>query len=91
VHFWFANLDGLRRERFPQAADAYAAWCRGDRGRALRAAAASGVGHWHGVCAQVMAAHAEREEDAEAAIETLSTAVETQLRSGASSVAARPQ
>jgi hypothetical protein len=91
VHFWFANLDGLRRERFPQAADAYAAWCRGDRGHALRDAAASGVGHWHGVCAQVMAMHAQRGAEAEAAIETLSAAADTQLRSGASPIPARPQ
>jgi len=64
LHFWFANLDGMRRELFPAMPRAYDSWCGGDGGRALRAAANAGAGHWRSVCADVLAiAHAGGEID----------------------------
>jgi hypothetical protein len=67
LHFWFANLDGMRRELFPRAATAYEAWRGGDGGRALRAAAQAGVAHWEGVCTRLLALHARRDAGAVAA------------------------
>ncbi len=43
LHFWFANYDGVRAQLFPALAQAYIAWCGGDRGRALRKAAQLGA------------------------------------------------
>lgn len=73
IHFWFANLDGLRRELFPRAIGAYEAWRGGDCGRALRAAVAAGVDHWRRVCANVLRV-GDGSPDTESAIETFSLA-----------------
>ena len=70
LHLWFANLDGMRRELFPRALDAYRAWLGGDRGEALLAAAEAGVGHWRRVCADVLDAFARG--DGEDAVEEIS-------------------
>jgi hypothetical protein len=71
LHFWFASLDGMRRELLPRATPAYASWREGDGGRALRAAARTGVTHWEGVCAQLLALHARYGADAGKAIAAL--------------------
>lgn len=59
IHFWFANLDGVRRELAPGLRDAYAAWRAGDGGTALRASAEAGAARWERTCADVLRAHAE--------------------------------
>jgi len=74
VHFWFANLDGMRRHLVPSLTAAYAAWQRGDGGLALRAAARSGVAHWRRVCGEVLLQHERRDADAGVAIEALASA-----------------
>lgn len=74
IHFWFANLDGMRRELFPRALRAYEAWRNGDQGRELRAAIATGAPHWQRVAAQVLELHASGSNRAEEAIEALSSA-----------------
>ena len=79
IHLWFANLDGMRRQLCPRLVDGYVAWQRADRGRALRKAAHSGVAHWERVCRELLALHAERGAEGEAAIETLSTAAEARF------------
>ncbi len=79
LHFWFANLHGIRQALFPRLAAAYAQWRDGDGGRALRTAIEAGVPHWQRACAQVLALHAAGDDDAEEAIETLSTAAGTAL------------
>jgi len=79
IHLWFANLDGMRRELFPSLVDAYSAWRRGDGGRAIRAAALSGVVHWQRVCTELLALHAGRGAEGEAAIQALSTAAEARF------------
>jgi len=78
VHFWFANLDGMRRELFPGAWSAYAAWRDGDRGRALEAVIAAGTGHWQGLCTNVLAA-CRGADDCECAVEALSFAAEARF------------
>jgi hypothetical protein len=71
LHFWFASLDGMRRELFPRALPAYAAWRDGDRGQALRATARAGARHWEDVCARLLALQAEHGAGAGTAIATL--------------------
>ena len=58
LHLWFASIDGLRRQLAPRLADAYAAWCAGDGGDALRAAVSDGAVHWQRVCEQLLSRHA---------------------------------
>ena len=49
LHFYFANLDGMRRSLFPRLTDAYRHWRdHGDLSQ-LRAAVASGREHWAAV------------------------------------------
>jgi len=79
VHFWFANLDGVRRQLFPLLPPAYAAWRQGDGGRALHHATQAGAMHWRRVCAQILALHASRGAEAGTAIEALSAAPGTFL------------
>jgi hypothetical protein len=69
----------MRRQLCPRLVDGYAAWQRADRGRALRKAAHSGVAHWERVCRELLALHAERGAEGEAAIEALSTAAEARF------------
>ncbi len=78
VHFWFASLDGMRRELFPRACAAYAEWRDGDRGRALEAVTAAGAEHWRGVCAHVLAA-CRGADDCERAVEALSVAADARF------------
>ncbi len=72
MHFWFAGLDGMRRELFPRIAAAYAAWRDGDRGRDLRAAIAAGASHWRDVCARTLALSDRHRAEAGVAIDALS-------------------
>ena len=79
IHLWFANLDGMRRELFPRIVDAYPTWWQGDRGRAIRDAAESGVAHWQRICTKLLSLHAERGDGAAPAIELLAKAAEVRL------------
>jgi hypothetical protein len=79
LHLWFANLDGMRRELFPRAVDAYAAWRRGDGGAAMLAAAHAGDAHWERVCRTLLALAAGNAPGAEAAIDALSTTADMRL------------
>jgi hypothetical protein len=79
IHLWFAGLDGLRRELFPRARNAYDCWRRGDDGRALVAAAADGTAHWQRVCDAALALAGRGGSDAERAIAALATDGATRL------------
>lgn len=46
LHFFFANLRGMRREIFPELNDAYQQWMNGDRMQALRATVCQGAESW---------------------------------------------
>ena len=74
IHFWFANYEGYRERLFPTLVGAYAAWCGGDEGRALRRAAHSGAPHFRRLSVQVLALHTQHGDAAEAAIERLLSA-----------------
>ncbi len=58
LHFYFANLDGMRRELFPAAAEAYEHWHASGDATALRALVARGREHWRAAAREFLAAHA---------------------------------
>lgn len=57
LHFWFANLEGVRALLFPRLWSAYAAWGAGDRGAALRSSIAAGAAHWGVLCQHLIETH----------------------------------
>ncbi len=79
LHFWFANLDGMRRELFPHVVAGYEAWRDGDGGRALHVGVVAGATHWRDVCAQVLALYERDGPAAERAIEALASAPGTRF------------
>lgn len=82
LHFWFANFDGLRAQLFPRLEQAYAAWCAGDDGAALRDALTEGTPHWQQVCEQVLALH---QAQGVAAQEPVRALLEASLKAAADS------
>lgn len=79
LHFWFANLDGMRQEIAPAMTPAYAAWRDGDGGRAIGDWARAGRAHWLRVGEDILALHRERGNEAHAAIAALSASTATRL------------
>ncbi|MBK9117447.1 MAG: hypothetical protein IPM22_18000 [Betaproteobacteria bacterium] len=70
LHFWFANLQGLRLQLFPRIGHAYARWCASEDAP-LRAAIADGAEHWQRVARGALALHAGAESAAEDALDAL--------------------
>jgi hypothetical protein len=62
LHFWFATFDGLRGHLAPGLKAAYAAWCQGDQGQALRRAAEQGQRHFQALAGSLLTLN----EDADA-------------------------
>lgn len=54
IHFYFANLEGLRRTLFPLLVSAYEHWCESSDASLLLAAAESGRAHWLAVARQLL-------------------------------------
>ena len=80
MHGWFAALDGMRRQIFPRAVAAHAAWIGGDNGRALADAATAGARHWQVVCERLLAPGRGADEVAiDAAIDALADDPEMRL------------
>lgn len=61
LYFYFANLDGIRKELFPQLSQAYQQWLESGDPTALRQAVAEGRTHWQAVGLKMM-----QEKDSEA-------------------------
>ena len=55
IHFWFSTYDGVRETLFPRLDAAYEEWRRGDGGRALRRATASGAAHFQRLADELLA------------------------------------
>jgi hypothetical protein len=53
IHFWFGNLEGMRRALAPGLYAAYLEWCRGDRQR-LGHAVTAGAAHWRCACETIL-------------------------------------
>jgi hypothetical protein len=54
LHFWFSQLDGMRREIFPALGSAYASWRESGRAAALTDAIGAGAAHWERVARQFL-------------------------------------
>jgi len=80
LHFWFANLEGVRAQLFPRLSHAYAAWVAGDAGAALRGAIVDGCVHWGRVCNELAALYRELGGDAAPRIEARATSPDQVLR-----------
>jgi hypothetical protein len=69
IHFYFSNLEGLRRTLFPQLVSAYENWRdSGDLGE-LRAATAAGRVHWQQVAQQLLSTWQNDPQHAQAIID----------------------
>ena len=79
IHFWFANLEGLRAELFPRLTVAYAAWCAGDEGAALHEALNAGRQHWRAWCDRLLALQQVHGDGAPAHIDAALRAPELRL------------
>lgn len=55
LHFWFAGYDGYREALYPGLKPAYAAWCAGDGGHALRGAVQVGEPHFRRLAERLLA------------------------------------
>ena len=68
LHFFFANLTGMRRHLFPEALDSYRRWTEGDP-RALPQLAEAGAARWLDVAREILDLHARFGAEAVAPIE----------------------
>jgi hypothetical protein len=64
IHFYFSQLEGMRRELFPALAAAYRDWCDSGARGALRGAVASGAAHWERVARTLLASPPRAEPQA---------------------------
>ena len=69
IHFYFANLEGLRRTLFPQLVSAYEHWRDSGDATLLLAAAEAGRTHWLAVAKQLLAAWHNDPQGAQIAID----------------------
>ncbi len=62
LHFYFANLRGMRRELFPELTEAYQRWVEGDQQKALRVEVEAGAQRWQETARRLVGMHRERPE-----------------------------
>lgn len=74
LHFWFANLDGMRRALFPGLAVAYAQWYEHGDDTALQQTLAEGSAHWREVATRLLDIHHQEGAAGEAQISALADA-----------------
>ena len=70
IHFYFANLEGLRRTLFPQLVTAYEYWRDSGDADKLLAAVAAGQRHWQGVAKKLLNTWQSNPKTAQAIIES---------------------
>ena len=68
LHFYFANFTGMRRQLFPELAQAYRQWLAGGAIRALARTAADGEARWLDVAGQMLRLYARDGEQVGEAI-----------------------
>ena len=69
IHFYFSNLEGLRRTLFPQLVSAYEHWCASGDLHKLSVAAEAGVAHWLQVAQQLVSTWQNDPKNAQAIID----------------------
>lgn len=70
LHFYFANLSGIRKELFPQAMNAYRQWADNGDLRPLRDTVKRGREHWLNVSENLLDAYRGNGENARSTIES---------------------
>jgi len=68
LHFWFAAFDGHRALLCPELSTAYARWCTGDGGRALRTVCELSAAHFTALADELLALHRQHGDDATPAL-----------------------
>ncbi|MDA8383006.1 MAG: hypothetical protein M0037_08115 [Betaproteobacteria bacterium] len=71
LHFYFANLTGMRRAIFPELSVAYAGWAQDGRGAPLKEAVHEGMVRWTRAGQQILDCYAAAPEEATRAIADL--------------------
>ncbi len=54
IHFYFANLNSMRKYLYPGLIAAYEAWCQGQGFSVLRTQMLAGKAHWQDLCDEVL-------------------------------------
>lgn len=63
LHFWVANLSGLRRELYPSLAPAYECWSETGDSRAFQGLIDSAVHHWLDIAERMLEAYRRHGDD----------------------------
>jgi hypothetical protein len=71
IHFYFANLRGMRRHLFPELVQAYEQWVRNGNTAGLEQAAQEGIRTWKRMAEVLLALHREQGSESGPAIEAL--------------------
>ena len=71
LHFYFANLEGMRRSLFPRLVDSYQRWTADGIPAPLLDAARTGAAHWSQVASRLIDLYRRDPEGCEAAVEAL--------------------
>ena len=71
MHFYFGNLEGMRKETFPRLMAAYNDWQQGGSIKPLQAAVATGREHWRSVASEALEMYTHRGTDSIKQIEAL--------------------
>jgi hypothetical protein len=71
LHFYFANLTGLRKELFPTAMEAYRHYASSGDVKPLMDVAQRGQDHWHGVATSIVEDFRNKGDRARPAIESV--------------------
>jgi hypothetical protein len=77
LHFWFANLEGMRRQIFPRMAEAGAAWAADGDPAPVIAAARAGLAHWQAVAQRLLDGQRSAAAAAEAEMVRMTHNIET--------------
>ncbi len=59
IHFYFANLNSMRKYLYPALMAAYEAWCMGEEFDVLRKQMLAGKVHWQALCEEVLSLSGE--------------------------------
>jgi hypothetical protein len=71
IHFYFANLNNMRKHIFPALMQAYNRWCENNDIGQIERTVNSAVNHWLSVAQQMLALHQQDPEHCSVKIQTL--------------------
>lgn len=71
IHFYFANLNNMRKHIFPSLVDAYGQWCENKSITPIEKIVDKAVNHWQGVAKNMLALHRQDAKHCSTTIETL--------------------